>query len=60
MNYLFYDLETTGTDQYFDQIVQFAAVKTDSDFNQIGEPVNILCQPSGKLTKNCISFGIDQ
>jgi len=45
MNYLFYDLETTGTDQYFDQILQFAAVKTDSDFNQIGEPVNILCQP---------------
>jgi len=45
MNYLFYDLETSGTDQHFDQIVQFAAVKTDSEFIQIGEPVNILCQP---------------
>lgn len=45
MNYLFYDLETTGTDQYFDQIVQFAAVKTDSEFNQVDDPINILCQP---------------
>jgi len=45
MNYLFYDLETTGTDQHFDQILQFAAVKTDSEFNPTGEPVNLLCQP---------------
>jgi len=45
MNYLFYDLETSGTDQYFDQILQFAAVRTDSELNPIEEPINILCQP---------------
>lgn len=50
MNYLFYDLETSGTDHSFDQIVQFAAVKTDSELNQIEEPVNFLC----KLRKDVI------
>jgi len=33
--YLFYDLETTGINNSFDQIVQFAAVRTNSDFEEI-------------------------
>ena len=33
--YVFYDLETTGINPAFDQILQFAAVKTDLDFNEI-------------------------
>ena len=32
--YVFYDLETTGMNPAFDQILQFAAVKTDLNFNQ--------------------------
>jgi len=56
MNYLFYDLETTGTDQYFDQVLQFAAVKTDSEFNQIGEPVNLLCQPRRDVIPSPIAY----
>ncbi|MGM0417282.1 MAG: exonuclease domain-containing protein [Thermodesulfobacteriota bacterium] len=33
--YLFYDLETSGLNKCFDQIIQFAAVRTDKDFNII-------------------------
>ena len=33
--YVFYDLETTGMNPAFDQILQFAAVKTDLDLNEI-------------------------
>ena len=35
MQYLFYDLETTGLCESFDQVVRFAAIRTDSDFNEI-------------------------
>jgi len=43
MGLVFYDTETTGTDTYFDQILQFAAIKTDSDFNEI-DRINIRCR----------------
>lgn len=33
MSLVFYDTETTGTETYFDQILQFAAIQTDTDFN---------------------------
>lgn len=33
MAYIFYDTETTGTRTSFDQILQFAAIKTDDEFN---------------------------
>lgn len=32
MAYVFYDTETTGTDTAFDQILQFAGIKTDNNF----------------------------
>lgn len=35
MSLVFYDTETTGTETFFDQILQFAAIKTDADFNEI-------------------------
>ena len=34
-SYLFYDLETTGLNKCFDQIVQFAAIRTDLSFNEL-------------------------
>jgi len=34
-NYLFYDLETTGLNKAFDQVLQFAAIRTDMAFNEI-------------------------
>jgi len=33
--YLFYDLETTGLNKVFDQVLQFAAIRTDATFNEI-------------------------
>ncbi len=33
--YLFYDLETTGLNPAFDQILQFAAIRVDTEFNEI-------------------------
>ncbi len=35
MSFVFYDTETTGTDTWFDQILQFAAIKTDADLNEL-------------------------
>ncbi|QIV94318.1 exodeoxyribonuclease I [Allofrancisella frigidaquae] len=33
--FLFYDLETSGINNSFDQILQFAAVRTDLNFNEV-------------------------
>ncbi len=35
MPFVFYDTETTGTDTTFDQILQFAAILTDDDLNEL-------------------------
>jgi exodeoxyribonuclease I len=35
MAFIFYDTETTGTSTSFDQILQFAAIRTDADLNEI-------------------------
>jgi exodeoxyribonuclease-1 len=34
-SYLFYDIETTGLNKAFDQILQFAAIRTDAELNEI-------------------------
>jgi len=36
VSFIFYDTETTGTNSAFDQILQFAAIKTDVDLNEVG------------------------
>lgn len=43
--FVFYDFETTGTSPAFDQPIQFAAILTDDDFNQV-ERVDIRCRLS--------------
>jgi len=35
MGFVFYDTETTGTDTAFDQILQFAAIHTDFQLNEL-------------------------
>jgi exodeoxyribonuclease-1 len=35
MGLIFYDTETTGTDTFFDQILQFAAIQTDEELNVV-------------------------
>ena len=55
--FFFYDLETSGLDPKNDRIMQFAGIRTDLDFHQIGDPVNILVKladdtlPSPKAIK---------
>src|SRR3972149_2565554 len=34
-SYLFYDIETTGLNKCFDQVLQFAAIRTDLDLNEL-------------------------
>lgn len=43
MNYVFYDTESSGTSTRFDQVLQFAAVVTDEDFNEI-DTLNVRCR----------------
>ena len=40
--FFFYDLETSGLNPREDRIMQFAGIRTDEQFNQIGEPYNLL------------------
>ena len=43
MPYVFYDTETTGTETTFDQILQFAAIRTDDNLNEL-KRFNIRCR----------------
>jgi exodeoxyribonuclease-1 len=43
MSLIFYDMETTGTNAAFDQILQFAAIRTDSALNEI-ERFEVRCR----------------
>ena len=43
MSFVFYDTETTGTHTSFDQILQFAAIHTDPDLNEL-ERFEIRCR----------------
>jgi exodeoxyribonuclease I len=40
--FFFYDLETTGLDARNDRVMQFAGIRTDADFEPIGQPYNVL------------------
>ncbi len=40
--FFFYDLETSGLNPRESRIMQFAGIRTDTDFNPIGEPYNLL------------------
>lgn len=40
--FFFYDLETSGLNPREDRIMQFAGIRTDENFQPIGEPYNIL------------------
>ena len=35
ISYLFYDIETTGLNKAFDQVLEFAAIRTDQQFNEL-------------------------
>ncbi|MFA7552724.1 MAG: exodeoxyribonuclease I [Spongiibacteraceae bacterium] len=62
-NFSFYwhDYETFGVDPARDRPCQFAGIRTDADFNIIGEPLVIYCQPSADVLPQpeaCLITGI--
>lgn len=44
--FFWHDYETTGIDPRRDRIAQFAGIRTTLTLEQVGEPVNLLCQPA--------------
>ena len=44
--FFWHDYETFGADPRRDRPAQFAGIRTDADFNVIGEPLVLYCQPT--------------
>lgn len=61
-SFLFYDLETWGRDPRLSRIAQFAAIRTDTELRETGEPVDFLVRPANDLLPSpaaCMVTGID-
>ncbi|MFT5769449.1 MAG: exodeoxyribonuclease-1 [Lysobacterales bacterium] len=59
--FLWHDYETFGTHPAIDRPAQFAAIRTDSELNAIGEPVEWYCAPADDLLPHpvaCLITGI--
>ncbi|AWV07194.1 exodeoxyribonuclease I [Marilutibacter maris] len=48
-SFLFYDLETFGTDPRGNRIAQFAAIRTDADLVEVEEPISFFVRPADDL-----------
>ena len=60
-SFYWHDYETFGTDPARDRPSQFAGIRTDADFNIIGEPLVIFCQPAADMLPHpeaCLITGI--
>ncbi|MGI9255431.1 MAG: exodeoxyribonuclease I [Salinispira sp.] len=58
---LWYDLETFGTNPFHDRIAQFAAIRTNFNFEQVGEAHVLYCRPADDYLPNpeaCLVTGI--
>ncbi|MWL55359.1 exonuclease domain-containing protein, partial [Escherichia coli] len=44
--FLWHDYETFGAEPRRDRPAQFAAIRTDAELNEIGEPIMLYCQPA--------------
>lgn len=59
--FFWHDYETFGIDPQRDRPCQFAGIRTDSDFNIIGEPIMLYCRPSDDYLPHpeaCLITGI--
>lgn len=54
-SFLFYDLETYGSDPRTTRIAQFAAIRTDGDLNEIDEPISLFVKPADDLLPSPIA-----
>lgn len=60
-SFYWHDYETFGVDPSRDRPSQFAGIRTDRDFNIIGEPLVIFCQPAADVLPHpeaCLITGI--
>lgn len=44
--FLWHDYETFGANPRYDRPAQFAAIRTDTELNEIGEPLVLFCRPA--------------
>lgn len=59
--FLWHDYETFGAQARRDRPAQFAAIRTDADLNEIGEPIMLYCQPANDFLpdpQSCLITGI--
>jgi exodeoxyribonuclease I len=59
--FYWHDYETFGTDPQKDKPVQFAGIRTDLDFNIIGDPLVVYCKPAADCLPHpeaCLITGI--
>ncbi|MEW6370411.1 MAG: exodeoxyribonuclease I [Pseudomonadota bacterium] len=59
--FLWHDYETFGAQPRRDRPAQFAAIRTDAELNEIGEPVMLYCQPASDYLpdpQSCLITGI--
>ena len=59
--FLWHDYETFGAVPRRDRPAQFAAIRTDADLNELGEPIMLFCQPAPDFLPDpeaCLITGI--
>jgi exodeoxyribonuclease-1 len=59
--FLWHDYETFGIMPRRDRPAQFAAIRTDADLNEIGDPIMLYCQPAPDFLpdpQSCLITGI--
>ena len=60
-SFLWHDYETFGTDPFADRPAQFAAIRTDTQLNPLGEPIDWFCAPATDVLPHpgaCLVTGI--
>jgi len=60
-SYLWNDYETFGAQPRRDRPAQFAAIRTDANLNEIGDPIMLYCQPAPDFLpdpQSCLITGI--
>ncbi len=60
-SFYWYDYEAFGLDPMTDRLAQFGGIRTDAEFNIIGEPLMLYCKPSDDYLPNpasCLITGI--
>lgn len=53
--FLWHDYETFGANTRHDRPAQFAAIRTDAELNEIGEPLMFYCQPANDYLPDPVS-----